>query len=129
MGAPVHGINGLIYVSGTELVGANSWSIDATMEAAEAPEFGDTWKKHTAGLLTWTGTLNAWDQGDESLLFDAATAGASVAILIYPDRNDLNDYYNGNAIFGASSAGDSASTVAKNATFTGDGALTITGFT
>lgn len=128
MGAPVHGKNGLIYVSATTLTGANAWSIDATMEAAEAPEFGDTWKKHTAGLLTWSGTLNAWEQEDQKLLFSAATANAAVALLIYPNRGDLTNYYSGNAIFGASSSGDTGSSVSKNATFTGDGALTVTGF-
>lgn len=128
MGAPIHGINGLIYVSGTELAGANAWSIDSSIDAAEAPEFGDTWKKHVAGLLTWSGSLSAWEQEDDQLLFQAATAGTSVALLIYPSRNDLTNYYSGNAIFAASSAGDSASPVSKNATFTGDGALTVTGF-
>lgn len=128
MGAPIHGINGLIYVSGTELAGANAWSIDSSIDAAEAPEFGDTWKKHVSGLLTWSGSLSAWEQEDDKLLFSAATAGTSVALLIYPHRDDLTNYYSGNAIFAASSAGDSASPVSKNATFTGDGTLTIAGF-
>ena len=128
MGAPIHGINGLVYVSGTELSGANAWSIDSTVDAAEAPEFGDTWKKHVAGLLTWSGSLSAWEQTDQKILFTAATSGTSVALLIYPVRGTLGDYYSGNAIFAASSAGDSSSAVSKNATFTGDGTLTITGF-
>ena len=127
MGAPVHGINGTIYVSGTKLAGANAWSIDSTVDAAEAPEFGDTWIKHVAGLLTWSGSLSAWEQTDSKLLFTAATAGAAVALLIYPTI-DPADYYSGNAIFAASSAGDSSSPVSKNATFTGDGTLTIAGF-
>ena len=128
MGAPIHGINGLIYVSGAVLAGANAWSIDSTIDAAEAPEFGDTWKKHVAGLLTWSGSLSAWEQTDSKALFTAATAGKSVALLIYPKRSDMADYYSGNAIFAANSAGDSSSPVSKNATFTGDGALTVTGF-
>lgn len=128
MGAPIHGINGQIYVSGTELTGANAWSIDSTVDAAEAPEFGDTWKKHVAGLLTWSGSLSAWEQTDQQLLFQAATAGTSVGLIIYPVRGTTDDRYTGNAIFAASSAGDSSSPVSKNATFTGDGALTITGF-
>ena len=99
MGAPIHGITGLIYVSGTELKGANAWSIDSTVDAAEAPEFGDTWKKHVAGLLTWSGSLSAWEQTDQKILFTAATSGASVALLIYPVRGTLGDYYSGNAIF------------------------------
>lgn len=128
MGAPIHGINGQIYVSGSELTGANAWSIDSTVDAAEAPEFGDTWKKHVAGLLTWSGSLSAWEQTDQQILFEAATAGASVGLIIYPNRGDTTDSYTGNAIFAANSSGDSSSPVSKNATFTGDGALAINGF-
>ena len=128
MGAPIHGINGQVYVGGTELTGANAWSIDSTVDAAEAPEFGDTWKKHVAGLLTWSGSLSAWEQTDQQILFTAAIAGASVGLIIYPNRGDTSDSYTGNAIFAASSSGDSSSPVSKNATFTGDGALAINGF-
>jgi hypothetical protein len=129
MGAPIHGKNGLIYVSGTELIGANAWSIDMGLETAEAPKFGDTWKQHVAGLLTWSGTISAWEQTDEQLLVQAATAGIAVALLVYPARGTLTDYYSGDAIFGASADGSTTSAVAKNGTFTGDGTLTVAGFT
>ncbi len=128
MGAPYSGKDGMIYVSGTELVGANAWEINSTNEVSEAPEFQDTWKKHVTGLLTWSGSITAWDQSDESTLFDAATAGASVALLIYPDSGDTTNYYSGNALFAASSSGSTTSAVAKNGDFTGDGTLTIAGF-
>ena len=128
MGAPYSGKDALIYVSGTELVGGNAWAINSTMDQIEAPEFQDTWKKHVVGLLTWTGSITAWDQADDSLLFDAATAGTSVALLIYPDVGDPTNYYSGNALFAASSNASTSSAVDKSATFTGDGALTIAGF-
>ena len=128
MGAPYTGKDGLIYVSGTELVGANAWEINSSPNTNEAPEFGDTWMKHTTALLTWAGSLSAWDQGDEKLLFTAATAGISVALLIYPDRSDTSSYYSGNAIFGVDSSGSTSSTVARNGSFVGDGTLTATGF-
>lgn len=128
MGAPYSGKDALIYVSGTELVGGNAWEISSTMDQIEAPEFQDTWKKHVAGLLTWSGSITAWDQGDDKLLFTAATAGTSVALLIYPDVNTAGNYYSGNALFAASSSGSTSSPVDKSATFTGDGALTVTGF-
>lgn len=128
MGAPYTGKDGLIYVSGAELVGANAWEINSTNEVSEAPEFQDTWKKHVTGLLTWSGTISAWDQADEQQLFAAATAGASVALLIYPAAGTLTSYYSGNALFAASSSGSTTSAVAKNGDFTGDGTLTIAGF-
>jgi hypothetical protein len=128
MGAPYSGKDAVIYVSGTELVGGNAWEINSSMDTVEAPEFGDTWKKHVAGLLTWSGSITAWDQGDDKLLFTAATAGVSVALLIYPDANTAGNYYSGSALFAASSSASTSAPVAKSATFTGDGALTITGF-
>ena len=65
---------------------------------------------------------------DEKIIITAATSGAATALLIYPDRGSLSDYYSGSAIFGASADGSTGSAVAKNGTFAGDGTLTITGF-
>ena len=128
MGAPFHGKNGLIYVSGTEIYGANAWNIDMARDMADTPEFGDTWKKTAGGLLGWSGSISAWEQGDEMTLIDAATALEEVALLIYPARDTLANYYSGNAFFGASSDGSTGTGVAKNGTFTGNGTLTIAGF-
>jgi hypothetical protein len=128
MGAPYSGKDGMIYVSGTELVGANAWEINSTGDFIEAPEFQDTWKKHVMGLQTWAGTISAWDQSDEKTLFTMATSGVSVALLIYPDSSDLTSYYSGNALFAASAAGSTTSPVSRNGDFTGDGTLVATGF-
>jgi hypothetical protein len=128
MGAPYTGKDGLIYLSGTELLGANAWEINASPSTNPAPEFGDTWTKKTVSLLDWSGSVTAWDQGDEKVLFTMATAGVSVALLIYPTRDTLTSYYSGNAIFGVDSSGSTSSTVARNGSFEGDGALTATGF-
>jgi hypothetical protein len=129
MGAPYTGKDGLIYVGGSELVGANAWEINSTADFIEAPEFGDTWKKHVMGLLTWTGNISAWDQGDEKILMTTAAGGASVVLLIYPDKSDTASYYSGSALFAASAAGSTTSPVSRNGDFTGDGALTANGFT
>lgn len=127
--AQVHGKNGLIYVSGAELTGANAWTLDMGLDIVEVGKFGDTWKEHVGGLLTWSGTISAWEMGDEQELVSAATAGVAVALLIYPDNSDLTSYYSGNAVFGASTDGSTGSAVSKNGTFTGNSQLTITGFT
>ena len=128
MGSPSHGINGLIYVSGTELVGGNSWSIQIDPDTVQTMAFGDTWKGTLKGAKSWAGTINAYDHNDSKLLVDAATAAGSVALLIYPKRTDTSDYYSGNAVFGASSDASTTSAVSKNGSFTGDSTLTITGF-
>jgi len=128
MGAPYHGKNGLIYVSGTEIVGANAWSITFDVETADAPQFGDTWKKSVKGLRGWSGSVTAWDQYDDKVLQDSAVADASVALLIYPKRGTLTTYYSGNANFAFSSEGGTGGAVGNTADFTGDDTLTITGF-
>jgi len=128
MGAPFHGKNGLIYVSGTEITGANAWNVAITQDSVETPQFGDSWKKRTVGMGDWSGSITAWQHDDAKLLADAATAGASVALLIYPSKNSLTDYYSGNGIFGFSSDGGVDAAVGTTGDFVGDDTLTIAGF-
>jgi len=128
MGAPGHGKNALIYVSTSEIVGGNAWSINFEVETADTPQFGDVWKKTVKGLRGWAGSISAWDQGDDQVLQAAAISDASVALLIYPRRSDLTSYYSGNANFGFSGEGSTGGPVGNSADFTGDDTLTIEGF-
>lgn len=128
MTAPRHGKNGLIYISGTEITGANAWALNIPTDKVETPQFGDSWKKRVVGMNDWSGSVTVWDHPDSATLQNAATAGVSVAIIIYPLRTDLTDYYNGNAIFEFSSGGDTGSAVSNTASFEGDDTLAITGF-
>lgn len=128
MGVPLHGRDGLIYVSGTEITGANAWSLNITQDSIETPQFGDTWKKRVVGHADWSGNITAWLHTDSKVITTAATAQASVALLIYPNRDDLTDYFSGNAIFGASMAGGSGAAIGRDGDFVGDDTLTINGF-
>ena len=128
MGVPITGKNGLIYVSGTEITGANEWSLDIAQDTLETPQFGDTFKKRIAIIASWAGSITAWLHQDSKVLTTAALAGISVALLIYPTKLDLTDYFSGNAIFSASLGGGVSSGVNRSATFEGDDTLTITGF-
>lgn len=123
------GKNGLVYVSGTELVGANSWSVAIDAEAIEYSYFGKIWMGNLVGLKSWSGSIEAIHDQDSELLQDAAIATILVALLIYPDNTDVTTYYSGNAIFGASPEGSMDSPVTISSDFTGDDALTMTGFT
>lgn len=129
MGVPRHGINGLIYISGTELTGANAWAVNIANDAEEAIQFGGRWKKQLVGGRGWSGSINAYDHSDSKIIANAATAGQSVALLIYPTREDLSDYYSGNAVFGMASGGSTTSSVSRDGDFVGDDTLTITGWT
>jgi hypothetical protein len=128
MGAPYHGYNALIYISGTKLVGGNAWSLNISKDSVVTNQFGDGWKKRLPGQTEWSGSITAWDQGDDKLLMTAATAYTSIALMIYPDLSTIANYYSGNAIFGASSGGGVTSAVSKDGDFVGDDALLVTGF-
>jgi len=129
MAVYVCGKNGLIYISGSEWADANAWSISIEQETAEYAVFGDTAYRTCIGLYRWSGSLSGYQDIDGKQLQDAATAGVSVALLIYPKRTDLTTYYDGSAIFNFDSAGEfGGAAVTANASFTGDGALTITGW-
>jgi len=123
-----HGKNGLIYVSGSELLNANSWNLTITSATAESSVFGDSWVSRVKGLNDFSGSVVEHQDQDSKVIVTAATATVSVALLIYPDRADLTTYYSGNAFFGGNSAGNITSLVSRGGDFVGDGALTATGF-
>lgn len=128
MAEKVHGKNGLIYVSGTQLTYANAWSIKIDTDSVEVPVFGDSWKSRLPGLNDWSGNVAGFHDQDGKTLQTAATAGVAVALLIYPKRTDLSTYYSGSAIFSFGSEGGMDAAVGASADFVGDGALTLTGF-
>ena len=123
------GHNGLIYVSATEITGANAWSLDIEQGSSPVTAFADDWTPRVVHAADWSGSLTAWDENDVSTLFDAATAGVSVALIIYPaGQTDQGDVLSGNAIFGLSASGDVSSAVSLSVSFVGDEYLTDTGW-
>ena len=124
-----NGKNGLIYVSGTEIFGANAWDISISHDATEYNVFNDFWKNNFSGMAGWSGSITALADQATKVLLDAASFDGTVALLIYPDSTDITTYYTGNAIFGFGASADLTSAVGRTADFTGDGILTGTGFT
>lgn len=128
MAGPTHGLNGLIYISGSVISEANAWSVNITQQSSETTAFGDSWVDRVVGVKDWSGSIGAWGEMDSKVITNAATAGRAVAILIYPDRNTLTAYYSGNAIFGMNSDGNTSGPHNRNGDFVGSGALTVAGF-
>ena len=126
--APRHGKNALIYVSGVEIVGANTWNIAIATGAASMPQVGEAYVRKAAGQYEWSGGINAWDQGESNPLTDAALAVTACVLLIYPVKTTLATYWTGSAIFSMSGGGGTTAGVSENATFVGAGALTPTGW-
>jgi hypothetical protein len=59
----------------------------------------------------------------------AVTALTTVLISIYPSRSDLTTYYSGSAVFGGfSNEAPTDGAISWSVDFTGDGTLTLTGF-
>lgn len=127
-GAAKSGHNGLVYLSGAELEGANAWSVAINKRSAEYIKFGDTWVTNLPSVNDWAGTLGAVHDQDAKKIQTAVTATVAVALLIYPDRGDLTTYYDGSAIFSFSSDASVAAVVSQASTFLGTGTLTLTGF-
>ena len=126
--AAYHGLNGMIYISGTEIAAANAWSISIDSDSVEIPQFADTFKKRVVGMKDWSGSISAWDDPTVVMLHSAAEATVSVGLLIYPIRTDTSDFYNGSAIFSFSSEADTGSAGSATVDFVGNDTLTTTGW-
>jgi hypothetical protein len=122
------GINGLVYISNTEIEGANAWTISLETDNIEYSYFGGTWKRNFVGLKGWSGTIGANHDQAARVMQDAALASIVVDVLLYPDRTDNATFYNGDAIFSFSSEQGMDAAVARSVDFVGDNALSITGF-
>lgn len=123
-----HGINALVYIGGTELAGGNSWRVSVVTSNASAAYFGQKWVDVDQGVKSWSGNLTAFSESNAQLIQTAAVATTSTALLLYPDRNDTNDYYSGSAHFGMQPQSGAQARSTVDGDFVGDGALTVAGF-
>ena len=126
--AQKHGIKGLIYISGMELSAANAWSIAYERELIDQTGGSDTWRTRLVGVKDWRGRIASWGDTDDKVLFNAATATVSVALLIYPDRADQSTCWSGNAFFSGEEGADVGSAYTRAWQFVGDSTLSATGF-
>ena len=125
---PKAGWNGLIYVSGTVLEGANAWSVETGHESVDVSRFGNADNRVLAGTRANSGSITAWHDQAAKVLQNAADADVLVSWKIYPDESDVATYYSGNAVFGFSSDGARDAAVGQECEFTNDNAITKTGF-
>ena len=124
----VASVNGMIYVSGSVLEGANAWSVDIDHRSAEYIKFGDSWVNNAHSINAFSATIGAVHDQDTKQLQTAATATTTVAVLIYPNRSDITTFYNFSGIFSAGHNADVGNVVMQTANIVGDGTLTLTGF-
>lgn len=120
------GINGLIYVSGNEIAGANAWELNVEHGAVEGAVFGDLWKTNQAGMMGWSGSITALHDTAQTYLYLASTQDATATLVIYPSGSTLTKYWSGSAVFSYKASGDTDKLVGESADFTGAGSLTRT---
>lgn len=129
--ATLHFRNARIYLASTSaaaavpITEAHSFSFgDIGADLEEDPAFGDSWKTHLAGLMSWSVDFEAnWDTA-QTTVFDAATQLLGpVRWYGYPDQASASRFYSGLVWVKFSGGGDVASKGNISASLTGDGAL------
>jgi hypothetical protein len=117
---------------GTVKVGANaiaelrSWQIEEQADTIEDTTLNDTARTFNAGLVSWSGSAEAfWDETDTNGQL-ALTIGASVTLNVYPEGDSSGDsFYTGTAIVtGITRQSNNESMVEVSFSFQGSGALT-----
>lgn len=110
---PIHGFNGRIQVDATVIAGANAWSINVTFSSVEVTEFEDTWVRNLGGQKSASGSITAWQYQDKRVLMDEL--GTEGRLWIYPDKDDLTNYWYGLPLFtNYTSDGSTTSAVSGN---------------
>jgi len=124
----MNGKNGLIYVSDTQIYGANTWSVDLSHDNTEYSVMDDAWKSNFSGLKGYSVTIGAVADQATKALYTAAAYDGLCTWSVYPQSNDITTYYSGSAIFGMGASGEMGSAVMRTATGVGSGTLAATGF-
>ena len=100
--------------------GFYNWSLELSVDMQEAPEFGDTWKKHVPTQNGFSGSAERY-WGNERF-FDAL--GTEVAIALYVDASDTLARYEAYAYISGDGIEDAADNIVNESIdFQGNGAV------
>ncbi len=122
----VSGVNGLIYVSGNEIAGANAWELAIEHANVEGAQFGALWTERAGGMISWSGSVTTWHDSAQRYGYLAATADSTASIVIYPTGSTLTKYWSGSAVFSYRAGGDIGSYISETLDFQGATSLTNT---
>ena len=113
---PIHGYNARIQIDTDVISGANAWNLTKTVNTVETTEFEDEWIRNLAGQKNTSGSISAWQYQDKRILMDLV--GTEARLWIYPDANDLTNYWYGVPLFtNYTSDGSTTSAVSGNIDF------------
>ncbi|MBX7159354.1 MAG: hypothetical protein K1X95_03605 [Acidimicrobiia bacterium] len=131
----LHGRNGRVYLAATNggnaapVVSLSSWSIDFSVDQADATAFGDTNKQYVAGLPDASGAFSGfYDDAGQSLVA-AARDGLSRKMYLYPSTSDNTKYWYGSVLVDASFEGAVDKAISASAKWKAAGDITPIGIT
>lgn len=97
----IHGRNGIAYISPTNGAAASAcafladWTINMTVDKVEVTAMGDKQKVYVAGLPDAAGDFSGWYDDATSQTYISATDGLSRSFYLYPNTNNLLNYFFG----------------------------------
>lgn len=122
------GKDSLIYVSGTEVFGANEWTLAIDHSTISYECFGDDYKGTFSGTYGWSGTITALHDNAAEVLHTAAVYDGTVYVEVYPVNSATTDFWVGYAVFSWGASGSMTAATTETVSFVGHDALTSTGF-
>lgn len=129
--ATIHGKGGMVYLhaaaaSPAKWGEARTWRINIDRAMDEDNALGDTWRTQLAGLLSWSGSIEANVDTADANPFTAATATSAWFMEIYPVASVTARFYSGQIWPKLSVEGGIAGVSRATLDFDGEGTLSAT---
>ncbi len=120
-----HGKEGVVKV-GANVMKTTKWTLEESVDTADATSQNDTAKSHLVGIPGWSGTIDAWMDKTEANGQEALNIGAEVTLNLYDDGTVAGQkYHSGVATVTRIARNvDIGSTISVSFSFMGNGALT-----
>ncbi len=130
---PFHGKVCRVEYGGTKMTYSLGWTINATLEMADASAQGDSWKTGLPGLASWNGSFNMHfvaGNTEQKTFFDNivnAAPGTKLTTTKFLLDQDINAYIGDIFITGLTITTALGGVVSATVNFQGDGALSLVG--
>jgi hypothetical protein len=131
--ARLHGRNGTIYlgtyngVAASLLAFAADWTLNFAVAKADVTAFGDINLIYVAGLPDASGDFSGFYDDATRQTYDAAQDGLNRNFYLYPNKNNLNQYFFGQILPDFSIAGGVAAAISFKSTWNANSPITKNG--
>lgn len=126
--ARYHGKKQVVYISTTgagtaiSLPGLTRWSLDKATDKEEVSAGGDANKVYVQGLPDLKGTISAWFEDTNDMLFDASESADGIKLYLYPSSDAPTIYHYGPAWLDASIDVPATGAISLSGSFVANGA-------